>query len=426
MGTEISLNIGELSVSWSKNSMGIDHGVIFQEENRIPVKSDYINYDYDKEQNQNLTSIEMAFSIELKTIVPRLELLGFTLKSIKKEYNDLVKNWKEEYQFLEEEGRKLNVMSFDEFCLFIKKYPIKNLDNTYTSYDYNDIKKIRKRFEYIPTIKCLPYEDFIEKDAYSELNYFEGLISFLHPYSLLRILAECSSNLSEKVIWQYGPLVEAGWAKEEDFKANVKREHRFLIATEGSSDVHILKHAFSILKPEIEDFFYFIDVTERHPFSGTGSLVKFAEGLIKIDTLNNILFVFDNDAEGIEAFNKVNSLNIPSNMQVIVLPDLEEFNNFQTQGPEGLFSANINGRAAAIECYLDLNVKNYPSPKIIWTNYKEKIKTYHGVLEYKESYQKEFFKQTRKTILNGSYSVDKLQSVINCIIKNCVSIAERK
>ncbi len=427
MGTEISLNIGELSVNWSKNSMGMDHGILFQEKDRMPVKSEFINYEYFKEKGEDPSNLEMAFSTELKKIVPRLELLGFTLNSIKKEYKYLVKNWKEEYQFIEEEGQELNVMSFDEFCLFIKKYPIKDLDNTYESYDDSkDRKKTKEQFEYIPTVKCLPYEDFIEKDPYSELNYFEGLISFLHPYSLLRILAECSTNLDEKVTWQYGPLVDAGWAKLEDFKAIVKRENRFLIATEGSSDVHILKHAFSLLKPEIEDFFYFIDVQKGHPFSGTGNLTKFAEGLIKIDSLNNILFVFDNDAEGIEAYNKVNSLELPSNIRVMVLPDLDDFLKFPAKGPEGITKTNINGRAAAIECYLDLNLKEYPPAKVIWTNYKKDLDLYQGALEYKSSYSQAFFNQTKKTIKEETYSIEKLKKVLDSIILCCTSIAEEE
>ncbi|TGV29155.1 HEPN/Toprim-associated domain-containing protein, partial [Mesorhizobium sp. M8A.F.Ca.ET.142.01.1.1] len=91
------------------------------------------------------------------------------------------------------------------------------------------------------------------------------------------------ANLDLSVIWRYGPLVEAGWADASDFVPCTRREQTVLIATEGSSDVHILKLAIKLIRPEVADFFRFIDVSERHPFSGTGSLVKFAEGLAKID-----------------------------------------------------------------------------------------------------------------------------------------------
>ncbi len=48
-------------------------------------------------------------------------------------------------------------------------------------------------------------------------------------------------------MWQYGPLVEAGWATEREFVPHARRTETFLIATEGSSDVHILKHALALL-----------------------------------------------------------------------------------------------------------------------------------------------------------------------------------
>ena len=41
-------------------------------------------------------------------------------------------------------------------------------------------------------------------------------------------------------------------------------------------------HSSTRSRPGIADFFRFIDVSGSHPFSGTGNLVKFAEGLAKI------------------------------------------------------------------------------------------------------------------------------------------------
>src|ERR1700730_1953800 len=102
----------------------------------------------------------------------------------------------------------------------------------------------------------------------------------------------------------------------------------FLIATEGSSDVHILKHALSLLRPGIADFFRFIDVSESHPFSGTGNLLKFAEGLAKIDVQNQVVFLFDNDAEGLDAHQRLSRLTLPINMRGIMLPELEVFRSF--------------------------------------------------------------------------------------------------
>lgn len=122
-----------------------------------------------------------------------------------------------------------------------------------------------------------------------------GAHRLLGPYAALRLLAENPANLDQNVVWNYGDLVDAGWADASEFMPCARREQTILIATEGSSDVHILKRAIEVLRPEVADFFRFIDVSERHPFSGTGSLVKFAEGLAKIDVQNQVIVLLDND-----------------------------------------------------------------------------------------------------------------------------------
>jgi hypothetical protein len=178
-----------------------------------------------------------------------------------------------------------------------------------------------------------------------------------------------------------------------------------------------------LLRPGVADFFRFIDVSESHPFSGTGNLVKFAEGLAKIDVQNHILFLFDNDAEGLEALQRLAKLALPGNMRGTMLPELEAFRAFPAQGPEGLRDADINRRAAAIECYLDLNLGCYTPPKIRWTNYKSTRGDYQGALEFKESYVKGFLEQTPATIAKGSYNLSKIEAILDLVAAECVAIA---
>jgi hypothetical protein len=106
-----------------------------------------------------------------------------------------------------------------------------------------------------------------------------------------------------------------------------------------------------------------------------------------------------------------------------MLPELEEFRSFPTQGPEGLHHSDINRRAAAIECYLDLNVGDYPPAKVRWTNHKKSLDTYHGALEFKETYSKEFFKQTPETLVQGSYDVHKIEALLDSLVAECIAIA---
>lgn len=423
MGTEITLDVAGVSVTYSKNHRGIDHGSIFQEDDRKAVRSDQLDYDWYENEGEDPTQSEMAFTRSLKDVVPRLELLGFNLERVRHEYDAVVQTWLEERKSLqnEEDEATPDVMTFVEFLEFVNAYPLDCLDDTFVSgSDEKSKAKVRGRFAGME-LERFPFFRPYDSQAYSERTFFGGLVDILHPYSVLRILAEANGDAT--VVWQYGPLVEGGYALAREFFPHARRTETFLIATEGSSDVHILKHALALLRPGIVDFFRFIDVGESHPFSGTGNLVKFAEGLAKIDVQNQIVFVFDNDAEGLDAHQRLSTLNLPVNMRRIMLPELETFRAFPAEGPEGVHSSDINRRAAAIECYLDLEAGGYPPAKVLWTNYKKSLGIYQGALEFKETYIKEFLKQTPETLRDGSYDVRKIEAVLDLLIAECTAIA---
>ena len=46
MGTEITLEVGGLTLDWNKNHRGSDHGILFQAEDRMRVRSEKIDYEY--------------------------------------------------------------------------------------------------------------------------------------------------------------------------------------------------------------------------------------------------------------------------------------------------------------------------------------------------------------------------------------------
>ena len=164
-------------------------------------------------------------------------------------------------------------------------------------------------------------------------------------------------------------------------------------------------------------------MTSGHPFPGTGGLSKFAEGLVKIDVQNQIVFLLDNDSEGVEGFNKIMKMKLPLNMSCMCLPDLQEFDNFPAQGPNGLTIANINKTAAAIECYLDLNYSEYDSYSVRWTNYKKETGLYHGALEFKEYYANRFLVMSDTKIIESGYDTGKLEILLDNIIATCSKVA---
>ena len=223
------------------------------------------------------------------------------------------------------------------------------------------------------------------------LTRFVGIFfENLDPYVTLRLLAENPANLDVEVQWRFADLVEGGWADESSSYEGLSELDRYLIVTEGSSDGHIIHKAMELLRPDIVDFFDFVDMSENYPFTGTGNLFRFCQGLARIKVQNKVVVIFDNDAAGLDAQHKVEQLQLPSNMLVVRLPDLPECKLFSTTGPNGSSQENINGRAVSIELFLDLRTGSEPCVR--WTSYNSSIDSYQGELIDKKRYTKQFLK----------------------------------
>jgi len=133
LGTEITLDVAGVSVTYSKNHRGIDHGPIFQEQDRKAVKSDQLDNDWYEKEGEDPTPSEMAFKRQLRDVAPRLELLCFDSERVRREYDAVVQNWLEERQSLqdEEDGPVPDAMSFVEFMEFVNAHPLDRLDDTF-------------------------------------------------------------------------------------------------------------------------------------------------------------------------------------------------------------------------------------------------------------------------------------------------------
>lgn len=104
-------------------------------------------------------------------------------------------------------------------------------------------------------------------------------------------------------------------------------------------------------------------------------------------------------------------------MRVLKLPDIEEFREFKTLGPAGAEYADINGRAAAIECYLDVG----PDAVVRWRNYKKQLDGYHGVLVRKGDVMRKFLRQSE---VGTNYDFSKISAVLEAILAEGAAIRE--
>jgi hypothetical protein len=104
-------------------------------------------------------------------------------------------------------------------------------------------------------------------------------------------------------------------------------------------------------------------------------------------------------------------------MRVITLPHLEEFTSFTTLGPSGSAKEDVNGRAVAIECFLDLTFGPKTIPAIRWTSFDQERGVYQGELVRKEEYTKRFF----ENINESAYDFTKLTLLWKHILQACAS-----
>lgn len=430
MGTAIELELGGIGLDYAKNHMGPDHGHLFQEGDRTrrPV-SGVVDEEVsdDGRSDADRAAEEAAFVRPLSRVLPRLNLLGFTLGAARREYEAVIAEQVEQSSWDHREDKtETDYMTFDEFCAFCDRFKIADLDDTYVGgLSDEEGEQARGRFNGIANeLARIPHDPSDRQLFWSERSFFGSSVCILSAYSMLQIFGRGETNRDAEVVWQYGPIVEAGWVPLEMFQPGIRRKEALLIATEGTSDARILRRAVDVLRPDIADFLRFIDVDQSHPFPGTGNLVKFAEGLVHIDVLNRILFVLDNDAEGVAGLRKIQAMAKPVNMRAISLPTLDALKSFPARGPEGLTATDINERAASIECYLDLNLPGRPDAVAVWSNYKKEVDRWHGALDYKDTYTKHFLDQKDTALRDGSYQTNKLEAVLDAILAEATFLAD--
>lgn len=389
MGSSITLGLDALDLDWGQNDRFFPHEQLFRPGDLSRAKYYYAD---------DIVEEKEAYVRPLRSVAKRLDLLGYTATEARIKLSEAM---------AEEEGLQLEVA---DVCKAIAEADV-------------DVaaKLVGETIHVLGAGTSAPAAELLlrasaefQNDAALDL-YARDFLETVDPYVLLSLLATNPRNLDRAVIWRFADVVEAGYADPAEFVPS--DDHLFVIITEGSSDSAIIKKALQELAADVADFFGFLDMKDNYPFAGTGNLVNFCKGLVKLPPAQTLIVVFDNDEAGCFACEKVKALDLPSSIRPIKLPDLPEFESFNTVGPTGTRRANINGVGAAIECYLDLDQgSDGTAPVIRWRSYAEKSNRSHGVLENKEAYSKRFFEMR---VPPDDYNWTKLQAVVDLIVETC-------
>ena len=406
MESMIDLSVGRLEIDWGKNYGFSDRSQLFQPSDLAQVPYYYVDRDHPHNKRSGEceyhidTVLKDGLSKPLDQVIERINLLGYTMNYARREFEHVA-------QLTDFDSQKF---SFEQLAKALATVDVHSI-----SADYADVPERGKFFR-----RCifdrLGLAQIVDDPDYVRFSAGEGMDN-LSAYTILQLLAQNPSVRGLPVSWHFADIEHEGWVRRGQLIRSLDPQNRFLIVTEGSSDTSIIKHALSLLKPHIADFFDFVDMKEGYPFTGTGNLYNFTKGLISISVQNNVVIVYDNDAEGVFNFNRTAKLNVPDNMRILKLPDLPEFQNFNTIGPSGKHRADINGCAAAIECYLDVG----PTAVVRWNNYHKGLDVYHGELINKRKAMKVFLAQSDGS---GNYDFSKIAAVLNMIVSECTTIRE--
>lgn len=395
MGSMIHLAVGRLEIDWGKNSGFVDHSMLFQGEKDVAnVPYYYAGEDREDGGYDIIVEYKEGLSRPLRLIVDRLDLLGHTSAHARREFEYLS-----------------GLNSFD-----LREHPFERLQEALASVDVSrvsaDYGEGGEDFGKFFRRQIAGRLDLVEYDS----QFSQGMEN-ISSWTILRLLSANPTAQELPVTWAFNDLEDAGWASRETFVRDLDRKHRFLIVTEGSSDASIIRHALQLLRPQIADFFDYVDMEEGYPFSGTGNVLRFVQGLISISVMNNLIVLFDNDAEGGATHKRCSELSLPPNMRVLKLPDLPEFEAFPTVGPTGEATANINGKGAAIECYLDLG----PGGKVRWGGFNSEAQAYQGALIDKQRAMRTFLDQ--RSVVAG-YDYSKLQRILDMLVAAASNMRE--
>lgn len=392
----ITLGIGRFEIDWGKNSFFRDHSALF-----LPSDVTRIPYYY----ADGVVEMKEGLARSLGSVRRRLDLLGYSL-------NTLPRLYKEHLDLVPDYYYPAITLCYEQFLEVFRSLDIAKVgidedsgDDDLGEFAMRAILEDREAARYLP--------------SGLEVNrHLSTFLENLDPYIALRILAENEANADYPVQWRYADVVEGGWVNRDEVIAPLSDRSKILIVTEGSSDAVILERALRLRCPDIADFFYFVDMEEHYPFTGTGNLYRFCQGLSSIRIQNKMLVIFDNDAAGIEKFEQVRALPRPANMNVCKLPNHSDFKAFKTVGPNGESVDNINGAAVSIECFLDLSKAVPEGGRVRWTAYNRALRRYQGEIEGKQSLVRCFMSADW---LDGEYDMARLDFLLEYLINEWVS-----
>lgn len=337
------------------------------------------------------------YSIETCQFNARMDLLGFTLATTKSNF----------------EESKLNQLEFMKGAKNSLKEPLYDSDiDLLTKATFEDFltafQTIRER-----RVKRLSNDLVIQHDDSRLIRrLFQNnreSFDFFPCEDIRHFVRAFAETCPEQAFATYDltDIVHAGYYEPDDPIAELAtqaligeypRHGKIIILTEGKTDRHILEQTLELLYPHLSDYFSFMDFDGSKAEGGAGALMNTLRSFIGAGVLNRMIALFDNDTAGAESIHGLAQINVPENIKIMRLPNIDSAKNYPTLGPQGIVLSDINGLACAIELYLGRDVleTNGDLVPVQWTGFSRSAKNYQGVLVNKGLVHGKFFEKLKE------------------------------
>lgn len=343
------------------------------------------------------------------SLIDRLEILGFTLKRVRRVFEEskiqIIEGAKERESkgyFREENPWEFppyaaskslitfySTYTFEYWIELIKKILTRKIRRIW-GFDFDKKRQARIKKENPHLYHILEYKDNFEFGfpTFDPLCLYRGMLEAVKP--------------NTSVTLDFTNLV--GFVEPYNYMCEPPKT---IILTEGSSDKRILEESLQILYPHLFDYFSFIDFDLANMPGSTGHLLNIVKAFVATGVERKTVALFDNDTAGLDALRQLANVPLPENMRAIPLPDLVFAKKYPTIGPQGQIDININGLACSIELYLGKNIlvdENKNFLPVQWGGYMQGAKKYQGEIINKAIIQDKYLKFLSKVKANPTLS----------------------
>lgn len=349
------------------------------------------------------------FETDVKTFKTCLDLMGYTLKKSKDEYEN-----------------NLSDIYFDE------------IPNSLMECDERINKYLKRKFGYIRwkklvqlySSKMISGEISAYKHDYTQVQFdnrceqrvFDSITDFnsddyfgipFDQYDVLNTIRVIVDNIdeSEKITYDITDLVQSGYCNIEKLKDidNWKLKKK-IVLVEGTTDKSIIDFTLKNIYPHYSKFFYLMDFDSPKRPGSASEITRVIKAFANSGLEDEFIALYDNDVAGNKEIllSKEQKIEYPANIKIKTYPNIRFASKYPTMGTNGrLVYDNINGRACSIELYLPKEFLTFNGnlSHIIWKSLDDKLQKYQGEINNKADIFKRFT-EYRSEIENGQKSFD--------------------